>query len=97
MLSIILVIKISVTPYRIGVAAFEEDYPYSSARAHVLNTPDEILNEQLFDDGSRGDYIAFLREKPAEAKINIIRKSPKIGRPLGDNSCIGDKVRIIGI
>jgi hypothetical protein len=78
------------------VVALEEDYPYSSASAHVLNTPDEILNEQLFDDKSRSDYIAFLREQPAEKKISTIRKSTKIGRPLGDNDFINKIGKLLG-
>jgi len=75
-------------PKRAGLVKQEEDYPYSSARAHVLDVPDEVLNEQLFDKEERNCYIEFLKTEPTDKEISIIRKATKIGRPLGDETFI---------
>ncbi|MFH0888320.1 MAG: transposase [Planctomycetota bacterium] len=75
-------------PKRAGIVKQEEDYPYSSARSHVLDVPDEVLSEQLFDKEERNDYIEFLKIEPTEKEITTIRKATKIGRPLGDENFI---------
>jgi putative transposase len=75
-------------PKRAGLVQQEEDYPFSSARAHVLDVPDEVLNEQLFDKEERNGYIEFLKTEPTDKEISIIRKTTKIGRPLGDENFI---------
>ncbi|MDI6732477.1 MAG: hypothetical protein QME51_01795 [Planctomycetota bacterium] len=66
----------------------EEDYLYSSAKSHVLDVPDEVLREQLFDKEERKWYIEFLKVEPTNKEINTIRKATKIGRPLGDENLI---------
>ncbi|MDI6732685.1 MAG: transposase [Planctomycetota bacterium] len=83
-------------PKRAGMVRQEEDYPYSSARAHVLDVPDKILGEQLFDKEEKNDYIEFLKEEPAEKEINTIRKATKIGRPLGDENFIIKIGKLLG-
>src|SRR4030042_6002476 len=44
-------------PVRAGMVQRAEDYPYSSARAHVNGGKDVVLGEDLFSDDSRPDYI----------------------------------------
>ena len=75
-------------PKRAGLVRQEEDYPFSSARAHVLDAPDKVLTEELFDKEERNSYIEFLKTEPTDKEISIIRKATKIGRPLGDENFI---------
>ena len=60
-----------------------EDYPYSSAKAHIEGNIDEALGEQLFNDTQRKDYIAFIRESIAEEEIKRLKYSTRTGRPFG--------------
>ena len=75
-------------PKRAGLVKQEEDYPYSSARAHVLDAPDDVLTEELFDKEERNSYIEFLKTEPTDKETSNIRKATKIGRPLGDENFI---------
>ena len=63
-----------------------EDYPYSSAKAHVLGTTDELLNEELFSPDVRQDYISLLRSDIPESDLNSIRYTTSTGRPFGGES-----------
>ncbi|MBI5674315.1 MAG: transposase [Nitrospirae bacterium] len=73
-------------PVRARISAHAEDYPYSSARAHVLGTADELLNEELFSPGLRQDYISLLRSDISESDLTSIRYTAKTGRPFGGES-----------
>ncbi|MDA8214234.1 MAG: hypothetical protein M0Z64_03030, partial [Nitrospiraceae bacterium] len=61
----------------------EEEYPYSSARAHIEGRRDDILGEKLFNDNQRKDYIAFIRESITEEEIQRLKYSTRTGRPFG--------------
>jgi putative transposase len=57
-------------PKRAKVVKKEEDFPYSSARAHINSVRDAVLGEDLFEEGQRKDYREFLRAGiPEEEKI----------------------------
>ncbi|HET6516025.1 MAG TPA: transposase [Thermodesulfovibrionales bacterium] len=60
-----------------------EEYPYSSARAHMTGKRDEILGEELFEKGQRKDYREILRSRVSDAEMEGIRYSTKTGRPFG--------------
>ena len=83
-------------PKRAGLVRQEEDYPFSSARAHVLDVPDKVLSEELFDKEERNGYIEFLKTEPPDKEISSIRKATKIGRPLGDENFIIKIGRLLG-
>jgi putative transposase len=63
-------------PVRAGMVKRPEDYPYSSARAHILGRQDEKseLNE----------YRSFIRSEEDRKIIEEIRKQTRLGKPLGD-------------
>jgi putative transposase len=82
-------------PKRAGLVRQEEDYPFSSARAHVLDAPDKVLAEELFDKEERNSYIEFLKTEPTDKEISSIRKATKIGRPLGDENFISKIGRLL--
>jgi len=70
-------------PKRAKIVKKEEEYPYSSARAHIAGRADNILGEELFKDTQRKDYIAFIIESITEEEINRLKYSTRTGRPFG--------------
>lgn len=70
-------------PVRAGITSQAEDYPYSSAKAHVMGQKDELLNEELFSHDLRQDYISLLRSHIPEKDLAAIRSDTRTGRPFG--------------
>jgi len=68
-------------PVRAGMVKKAEDYPYSSARAHVNGIKNAILGEELFSDDRRPDYIHLLRSDIPRTEIEHLRYATKTGRP----------------
>ena len=66
---------------RAKMVSKEEDFPHSSARAHITGTKDEILGEELFTEGQRKDYAEFIRSRITEEEMKEIRYYTKTGRP----------------
>jgi len=75
-------------PRRARIVKKEEDYPYSSARTHVQGIKDELLGEELFEEGQRKDYSEFIREGIPEEEKNRIRYSTRTGRPFGSETFV---------
>ena len=72
-------------PVRAKVVKKPEDFPYSSARAHILGVKDETLTEPLFNEETRADYKKFVRGVIPEKEKDAIRRTARTGRPLGSN------------
>jgi len=70
-------------PRRAKIVKKEEDYPYSSAKAHIEGGKDHILGEELFNGNQRKDYIAFIRKGITEEEIQRLKYSTRTGRPFG--------------
>ncbi|HET6515727.1 MAG TPA: hypothetical protein VFG09_11255, partial [Thermodesulfovibrionales bacterium] len=70
-------------PVRAKMVKRAEDYPLSSARAHITGKRDEILGEELFEEGQRRDYREMLCTRLSEEVVQGIRYSTKTGRPYG--------------
>jgi putative transposase len=83
-------------PVRAGIVKHPEDFPYSSAGAHVGLHQDAVLGEDLFSDTQRNDYIAFLRSGIPEDQMKDIRQSSRTGRPLGTERFISEVERSFG-
>jgi putative transposase len=75
-------------PKRAKIIKKEEDYTYSSAKAHIRGKRDELLGEELFKEGQRKDYIELLRTSTPEEHIIGIRYSTRTGRPFGSGDFI---------
>jgi len=75
-------------PKRAKIVNKEEDYPYASAKAHIVALKDEVLGEELFEEGQRKDYVEFIRASIPEEEINSIRYYTKTGRPFGSEGFI---------
>ena len=68
---------------RAKIVKKEEEYPYSSAKAHIEGSRDDVLGEALFIDAQRKDYIAFIRESITEEEMQRLKYSTRTGRPFG--------------
>ena len=73
-------------PVRAGIVKKSEDYPYSSARAHLLGRKDPLLKEPLFDNSELNEYRRFFWLEEDKKVIAEIRKQTRLGKPLGDGS-----------
>jgi putative transposase len=73
-------------PVRAGITECAEDYPYSSAKAHVLGAKDDLLNEEMFPYDLRQHYVALLRFDIPESDLTAIRYATRTGRPFGGES-----------
>lgn len=75
-------------PVRAGMVKKPEDYPYSSARAHVNGGKDPVLGEELFSNDQREDYILLLRSDIPRKEIERLRYVTKTGRPFGNEGFV---------
>ena len=71
-------------PVRAAMAKRPDDYPYSSARAHVLGMKDPLLKEPLFDKSELNEYRKFVKIEDDKKALDEIRKRTRSGKPLGD-------------
>ena len=69
-------------PVRAGLTTQPEEYPYSSASAHVLGTADPVIGESIVDFQETGAYSAFMQSSPSD-EINLIRRQTRLGKPIG--------------
>ncbi|KWT78996.1 hypothetical protein [Candidatus Magnetominusculus xianensis] len=75
---------IETNPVRAGMVKKAEDYAFSSALAHIMGKPDDLLNEELIAETQRKDYMEFIRETSTEKDRDLIRYHARTGKPLGD-------------
>jgi putative transposase len=75
-------------PTQARIVKKEEDFPYSSARAHINSVIDDVLGEDLFEEGQRKYYKEFLRADIPEEEKNRIRYSTRTGRPFGSETFV---------
>jgi len=70
-------------PVRANIVERAEDYPWSSAKAYILNLKDKILSDESWLEESEFDaYRKFLSDENKEIDGSI-RKATSTGRPLG--------------
>lgn len=75
-------------PVRAKMVKKAEDYPYSSAKAHIHGVKDEILGEALFEGRQREDYRELMKASIKEEEINNIRNHTRNGRPIGSEGFV---------
>ncbi|MDI6890216.1 MAG: transposase [Thermodesulfovibrionales bacterium] len=75
-------------PTRAKIVKKVEDFPYSSARVHIDGVKDEVLGEDLFEEGQRKGYGGFIRGGIPEEERNRIRYSTRTGRPFGSEKFV---------
>ena len=82
-------------PVRAGITPKAEDFPWSSARAHVLGAPDPILS-RCYLEQEMEDWGGFLRSGTQDDDIKEMDHHARTGRPLGDVSFIDNLERLLG-
>ncbi len=68
-------------PVRAGLVGRAQEYPWSSARAHVDNTPDKILSHFYLQDEIQ-DWPMYLSQEKEE-DLKLLRRHSASGRPMG--------------
>jgi putative transposase len=74
-------------PVRAGLVARPEDYPWSSARAHLAGVDDQLVRVAPLLERVP-DWAAFLRTNPDPQFVADMRRRYTTGRPLGDEAFI---------
>ncbi len=75
-------------PLKAGVVDRVEDYPWSSARAHLIGAKDAVLDEASWLDASqRRRYGEFLLQSKDETD-EALRKATRTGRPFGSEGFV---------
>ena len=69
-------------PVTAGLVTHAEDYPWSSARAHVRSTPDPVLTSHFLKERIT-DWAGFLRQPADDTLGKRLTQHGSIGRPLG--------------
>ena len=90
---------VELNPVRAGLAARAEDWPWSSARAHLAGQNDGLVRMQplLGQVGDQpGDWAAFLNAGLSEAERATIRAGERTGRPLGSADFVADLEQRLG-
>jgi len=86
---------VELNPVRANLVSRPEDYPWSSARAHLLERDDALVRVAPLL-ARVADWPAFLREPIDPTLIDDVRKHQSTGRPLGDDAFIGHLEALLG-
>jgi putative transposase len=74
-------------PVRAGLVKKAEEYPWSSAKAHVFKVNDPLLT-RLDNILEINDWKGYLNEMEEESFIETMNKHERTGRPLGADTFI---------
>lgn len=86
---------IELNPVRAGLLERSEDYPWSSAKAHLTGQNDELVRvEPLLERVL--NWQSLLSEQLFEDQLEEIRKHERTGRPLGSESFVISLEEIVG-
>ncbi len=77
---------VEMNPVKAGLTEKPEEYLWSSARAHIDNTNDRLVNVAPLLE-LVGDWKKFLI-MPSEQESELLRKHERTGRPLGQESFV---------
>jgi len=80
---------------RAWLAERPEDWPFSSARAHLRGEPDRLLTREPLAS-LVGDWRGFLAEGVEEQMLTTFRRHERTGRPLGDAGFLARLERLLG-
>jgi putative transposase len=75
-------------PLKVGLTEIAEDYPWSSARSHLIGVEDTVLADATWlDPSERTAYAEFVLAENEEMD-ETIRKATRTGRPVGSESFV---------
>lgn len=86
---------VELNPVRAGLAQNADEYPWSSAHAHMHNIPDMLLSDHTLVE-EIGDWESYLSVCDDENSIFTIRKHLSTGRPLGNDRFIYKLEKLTG-
>jgi putative transposase len=86
---------VELNPVRANLVARPEDYPWSSARAHLLERDDALVTVAPLL-ARVADWPTFLREAMDPDVLADVRKHQRTGRPLGDEAFVGHLEELLG-
>ena len=73
----------AVNPVRAELVPTPEDWPWSSARAHLAGRDDGLVEVAPLLERCGGRFADLIAEEPDPAKMAALRAAETIGRPLG--------------
>src|SRR5208337_588116 len=74
---------LALNPVRARLVATPEDWPWSSARAHLAGRDDGLVEVAPLLERCGGRFADLIAEEADPAKITALRAAETIGRPLG--------------
>jgi putative transposase len=77
---------VEMNPVKAGLVQRPEDYPWSSARAHMSACNDQLVNVAPLLE-MVGDWRIFL-SAPSEHDVDLLQKHERSGRPLGQETFV---------
>jgi len=86
---------VELNPVRAGLAATAEDWPWSSARAHLAGRDDALVRAgPLLEQAP--DWPAFLAGGLADDEREALRAGERTGRPLGSDAFVAGLEQSLG-
>jgi putative transposase len=86
---------VELNPVRAGLVPCPWEYPWSSARHHVLKEADPLLSGAKWFRGSVEDWRNYLAEGEDQAWGMVLRKATLAGRPLGTGRFVARAGRLL--
>lgn len=82
-------------PVRAGLVERPEEYPWSSARGHLIGETDPILSK-VFPFAKTMNWSEYLKADVNERILDRIRQRIKTGRPAGEEKFVHELEKILG-
>ena len=86
---------IELNPVAAGMVQKPEDYPWSSARAHLFSAPNKLIKDPYLLS-IMSDWNEFLTQPLQKEHNKIIEKHERTGRPLGSPGFISEIEALTG-
>jgi putative transposase len=83
-------------PVRAGLAVKPEQWPWSSASAHISSYDDTLVKAAPLLEITGGTWKDFLTAAIREEEIREMRRHERTGRPLGSESFVEDLETMLG-
>ena len=87
---------VELNPVRAGIVKSAQDYPWSSAKAHILKEKDPLLSDSFVIEEIQ-DWSAYLNSDSENTHSNLFRQHSRSGRPLGSDAFITRLEKITGM
>lgn len=82
-------------PVRAGLCRSPEDWPWSSARAHLARSDDKLVSVAPMLE-LVGNWRSYIETDESPKEIEALRQHTRTGRPLGDGRFVESLERITG-